>query len=233
MRYSPANVFRSYCEIERKVMIRRLSGLLMLLIVGASIPLSLYADTKTAIRNTLSKPVIRGGIVFKHYCVLCHGEQGNGQSRANRLYKNTNLKINPDNKSQFEIIIRAGGEAVGKSPFMPPWQKELSNEQIQDVVAYLKVLSDEIKRGEVVFKSNCILCHGIKGDGKGRVAKLYDPPPADLTKSEKNDDYKENIIRLGGKAMGRSDIMPPWEGQLTDQEIKDLVKYISSLNSRR
>ena len=65
---------------------------------------------------------------------------------------------------------------MGRSPFMPPWDGELSKEQIQDVVAYLNVVADEIKRGEVVYKSNCILCHGVNGDGKGRAAKLYNPP---------------------------------------------------------
>ena len=175
-----------------------------------------------------AKPVIRGGIVFKHYCVLCHGEQGAGKSKASKLYKNVSLAISRNN-SDFDKIIRRGGEPLGRSPFMPPWDGELSEEQIQDVVAYLNVVADEIKRGEVVYKSNCILCHGVNGDGKGRAAKLYNPPPADLTHSNKNDDYKGMIIRMGGKAMGRSEVMPPWEGQISDQEINDLLKYLHSI----
>jgi mono/diheme cytochrome c family protein len=43
------------------------------------------------------------------------------------------------------------------------------------------------------------------------------------------DDYKGMIIRMGGKAMGRSEVMPPWEGQLSDQEINDLLKYLKSI----
>ena len=190
---------------------------------------SFATESRETISNTLAKPVIRGGIVYKHYCTLCHGEKADGKSKASKLYKNTNLGIGENGSADFENIIRRGGEATGGSPFMPPWENELSEEQIQDVLAYLMVVAEPIKRGEVVFKSNCILCHGTKGDGKGRAAKLYTPPPADLTHSDKNDDYKAMIIRMGGKAMGRSEVMPPWEGELSDQEIDDLLKYLRTL----
>jgi cytochrome c oxidase cbb3-type subunit 3 len=86
-----------------------------------------------------------------------------------------------------------------------------------------------VKRGEVVYKTNCILCHGLKANGKGRAAKLYNPPPADLTHSNKNDDYKASIITYGGKAMGRSEVMPAWGGQLSKQEISDVVAYLKTV----
>ena len=187
------------------------------------------ADSRSSIKQALSKPEVRGGIVFKHYCVLCHGERGDGQARASKLYNNEKLNIKSDTANNYLKIIRKGGKGTGKSEFMPPWENELSDEQIMDVVAYLGVVSQVIKRGEVVFKTNCILCHGVNADGKGRAAKLYNPAPADLTKSDKNADYKTMIIRLGGKAMGRSEVMPPWEEQLSDQEIYDLVNYLGTL----
>lgn len=211
----------------------RVIAILMVLALVSlgGLPTTGRADSRITVNNTLSKPVIRGGIVFKQYCVLCHGEQGQGYSRASRLYQNVSLAIS-GNSGDFEGIIREGGQAVGRSPYMPPWEDELSNEQILDVVAYLNVIANEVSRGEVVYKSNCILCHGVNADGKGRAAKLYNPPPANLTRSDKNDDYKAMIIRLGGKAMGRSEVMPPWEGQLSDQEISDLLKYLRSILKR-
>ena len=112
---------------------------------------------------------------------------------------------------------------------MPPWQDELSDEQIKDVVAYLGVVSNTAGRGEVVFKTNCVLCHGVKGDGKGRASVLFDPPPANLTKSDKNDEYKTMIITMGGAAMGRSPVMPVWGEQLSTQEINDVVAYLRTI----
>jgi len=187
------------------------------------------ADSRKAVKKELSKPVIRGGIVFKNYCKLCHGERADGIARAAKLYGVANLAIKPANQDYYFKIIRGGGTAVGKSEFMPPWQHELSEEQIRDVVAYLQIATDSVRRGEVVFKTNCILCHGLKADGKGRAARLYDPPPANLTRSDKNDDYKRMIITLGGAAMGRSEFMPIWGEQLSEQEIEDVIAYLRTV----
>jgi cytochrome c oxidase cbb3-type subunit 3 len=129
----------------------------------------------------------------------------------------------------YENIIRKGGEAIGVSATMPPWQDELSIEQISDLVAYLAVLGDPVQRGDVVFKTNCGLCHGMHGDGRGRAAGLYNPPPADLTRSDKNDEYKEAIIRKGGETMRRSAAMPAWEGRLSKSEIADVIAYLRTI----
>ena len=187
------------------------------------------AESRAAVRAEMNKPEIRGSIVYKFYCQLCHGERGDGVSRAAKNYGQGILRIKPGGKQYYEDIIRLGGEAIGKSEFMPPWQEELSKEQITDVIAYLSIVTDEVARGRTVFKTNCILCHGTKGDGQGRAARMYDPPPANLTRSDKNDMYKKMIITYGGEAMGRSKFMPMWGEQLTEQEIEDLVAYLRTI----
>ncbi|MFT5588880.1 MAG: mono/diheme cytochrome c family protein [Bradyrhizobium sp.] len=88
-----------------------------------------------------------------------------------------------------------------------------------------------IHRGGVVFQYYCILCHGAKGDGTGRAAKLYDPKPANLVLSNKNDQYKELIIRMGGKAVGRSEFMPSWGNELTNEQIADVIAHLRSIRS--
>ncbi|MEW5755671.1 MAG: c-type cytochrome [Pseudomonadota bacterium] len=188
-------------------------------------------DSPKDAREAKAKPVIRGGIVFKAYCVVCHGEIGNGVARATKLYGSEKLAIRPLGMHEYEKIVRLGGAGVGRSPYMPPWQEELSEEQISDVLTYLGVVGDQLRRGEVVFKTNCILCHGIKGNGQGRASVLYDPRPSDLTRSDKNDEYKKMIITLGGEAMGRSAVMPPWGLQISEQEIEDVVAYVKTLQA--
>jgi mono/diheme cytochrome c family protein len=86
-------------------------------------------------------------------------------------------------------------------------------------------------RGSIVFQYYCALCHGSKGDGDGRAAKLYTPKPANLVMSERNDDYKELIIRRGGGPIGRSSFMPPWGNELTDEQISDVIAYLRSIRS--
>ena len=88
-------------------------------------------------------------------------------------------------------------------------------------------------RGSLVFLNYCVTCHGPNADGKGRAAKLYTPPPANLRASDKNEGYMKLIIRRGGKAMGRSEFMPPWGEELTDEQIGDVTAYLQSINNRR
>jgi mono/diheme cytochrome c family protein len=87
-------------------------------------------------------------------------------------------------------------------------------------------------RGGLVFSNYCITCHGINADGNGRAARLYSPRPANLRMSDKNDAYLGLIIRMGGQALGRSEFMPPWGAELTDEQMKDLVAYLRSINAR-
>ena len=83
-----------------------------------------------------------------------------------------------------------------------------------------------VHRGGIVFMHYCVNCHGLTADGNGRMAKLYNPRPANLVTSDKNDAYKELIIRRGGGALGRSNFMPPWGEELTSEQIKDVIAFL-------
>ena len=84
-------------------------------------------------------------------------------------------------------------------------------------------------RGSIAFRTYCVLCHGTAGKGDGRAAKMYTPRPANLTISPFNDKYKEMIIRGGGASVGRSQFMPPWGDELTEEQIHDLVAFLREL----
>jgi len=85
-------------------------------------------------------------------------------------------------------------------------------------------------RGGLVYANYCVTCHGINADGNGRAARLYNPKPANLRASDKNDAYFGLIIRKGGAALGRSEFMPTWEAELTNEQVSDLVAYLRSIN---
>jgi len=99
-------------------------------------------ETVPAPRDTQAASVVRGGIVYRTYCVLCHGAEGRGDGRAAKMYtpKPANLTESPFNDVYKELIIRRGGTGVGRSAYMPPWGDELSDEQIHDLVSFLREL---------------------------------------------------------------------------------------------
>src|SRR5438045_1375520 len=64
-------------------------------------------------------------------------------------------------------------------------------------------------RGGSAFRNYCALCHGERGDGVARAAKLY--KGVDLKIKLKPASYYQRIILHGGKAVGASPYMPPWK----------------------
>lgn len=93
-----------------------------------------------AYKDSEEAAMIRGSAVYKTYCQLCHGAEGEGNGRAARLYtpKPANLVSSQMNDQYKELIVRRGGEGVGRSKFMPPWGEQLTDEQIHDVVTFMR-----------------------------------------------------------------------------------------------
>ncbi|GAB4539788.1 MAG: hypothetical protein Fur0020_08760 [Thermodesulfovibrionia bacterium] len=47
--------------------------------------------------------------------------------------------------------------------------------------------------------------------------------------SKRSDKDLYDVIRGGGKAVGKSTLMPPWGGNLNDIQVKSLVQYLRNL----
>lgn len=99
-------------------------------------------------RDSNDAAVFRGGLVYANYCVTCHGIHADGNGRAARLYtpRPANLRASDKNDAYLTLIVRTGGEAVGRSPKMPPWGEELTDEQIHDVVAFVRSVNVNVAR---------------------------------------------------------------------------------------
>jgi mono/diheme cytochrome c family protein len=69
-------------------------------------------DSREVVNHEMTKPTVRGGIVFRNRCVLCHGQRGNSVGRAARLFENVNLAIAPDQN----LITRKSSPAVERRP---------------------------------------------------------------------------------------------------------------------
>lgn len=44
-----------------------------------------------------------------------------------------------------------------------------------------------------------------------------------------SDEYLQNIITLGGSAMGKSAMMPPWGQTLTQEEVRAIIAYARAI----
>ncbi|HSA84978.1 MAG TPA: cytochrome c [Nitrospira sp.] len=84
------------------------------------------------------------------------------------------------------------------------------------------------KKGEVTYKQYCAGCHGASGDGLGPDIKELIVPPANL-RSVKSRTKTDMELYLAIKQGVLFSPMHGWADRLTDQEIRDVVKYIRSL----
>lgn len=93
----------------------------------------------------LSPVQTEGKRFFTHYCVTCHGAdgEGDGQNAYNLDPKppvfRESLKAHPP--SYWRQVIEGGTAAVGRSPLCPPWGRTLSSGQIDELGAYLEDLA--------------------------------------------------------------------------------------------
>ena len=210
--------------------------------------------TSTTIAQPVSEQVAAGGHDFVQFaCAQCHGEQGQGG-------------ISPDvpaltgagqelTVAQLEHIINHGlGESANPTkPYMPVWGEVISNQQVSDLVAYIRAGLPAVAgaepplvptdQGEPVAgaalygKYGCINCHGP--NGLGGVPNPQSPdkaiPPlsgADFF-SEFNTDAKIKEIIRTGSVLGSAPIvsMPHWGGILSDDQLNALVAYIKTLKT--
>lgn len=98
--------------------------------------LKLLADAKTSD----SKPaLLLGREIFEARCALCHGKAGAGDGRMAKVIKHPppyNLQKSVLPMDYFKLIVAGGGDSVGRSGQMPPWGQQLSESELEAVVAY-------------------------------------------------------------------------------------------------
>lgn len=90
----------------------------------------------------------QGKVLYVEYCLQCHGGRGEGWGWSNKIppppvpvpdLSDPELMKELSDQYLFDII-KGGGEAVGKTRLMPPAGRVISDEEIWDVVAYLRSL---------------------------------------------------------------------------------------------
>lgn len=87
-----------------------------------------------------------GRELYMEKCVLCHGSQGEGWDWSKKVNRPPIpvpdlTKVAPEQSDQYLFdAVKGGGEAVGKTRFMPPFGFQLSDLEVWDLVAYMRSL---------------------------------------------------------------------------------------------
>jgi mono/diheme cytochrome c family protein len=84
-------------------------------------------------------------------------------------------------------------------------------------------------QGKRVFYQYCVWCHADASPAGPSNRSNLTPVPTLLNDgsvlNSQNDEYLQNIITLGGSAMGKSAMMPPYGKTLKPEEIRSVIAF--------
>jgi len=96
-----------------------------------------------------------GKTLYVTNCASCHGPTGAGDGPAGAglvpkpAHHNDGGYMNALSNDHIFAVIKGGGPAVGKSAMMAPWGGVLNDQQIWDVIAYVRSLAQPPYGGTV------------------------------------------------------------------------------------
>ena len=88
-------------------------------------------------------------------------------------------------------------------------------------------------QGKRIFYQHCVWCHAdATPAGPSNRSNLTPVPPllndGAILNSE-SDEYMQNIITLGGSALGKSAMMPPYGRMLSAEEIRSVIAFTRAI----
>jgi mono/diheme cytochrome c family protein len=94
-------------------------------------------------------------------------------------------------------------------------------------------LSYEQAQGKRIFYQQCVWCHADSTPAGPSNRSNVTPIPAlfndgSLLNSQ-SDDFLQNVITLGGSALGKSAMMPPYGKTLSQGDIRSLIAFARAI----
>ncbi|MDZ4785249.1 MAG: cytochrome c oxidase subunit II [bacterium] len=179
-------------------------------------------------------------------------------NKKEKLVDGTEVLVD-ENYIESSIVNPNAQVVAGYAPIMPSFEGQLSVDEIKALIAFIKGLEktevapvaavqavavapvDRSKlkpeeRGKILSQEKlCISCHSIDGSKVigpsykgiyGRKGKLVGGADYEVT-----DEYiKESILNPMAKVVdGYAPAMPPYAGQLSDDDINDIIAYLKTV----
>ena len=190
----------------------------------------------------------KGAVLYADYCTSCHGLRGEGASGPALSNRNF-LRFASDGFLMATLALGRRGTEMRPVKKSPQSIIELSSDQVNDLVAYLRsweydspfdtpegreiphrfVVPWDLRRGGQLFASNCAGCHGV--DGKGAWAPELNN---EGFLAAATDGFLQATIVRGRKGTAMRPFGSGSQGlvDLSSQDIDDIVAYMRSWSSR-
>ena len=187
-----------------------------------------------------------GQTLYVEYCAVCHGERGDGSSRAQQ-------SMNPPprnfavpgaasalDRTRMLDAVRNGKQGTA----MVAWGTRLSEAEIESVVDFIRSRfmataltdapvadlprTDVVKQGRQIYERTCSVCHGDRGEGAVWGRSALKPPPRDFTTDAAVRELSRERM-VASVTHGRpGTAMAGFANQLSSAQIEAVVVYVRS-----
>lgn len=162
------------------------------------------------------------GAAIGYSCLGCHGIEG-----YRNAYPSFRVpKLGGQTATYLEIALRGYRDGMREHPTMVAQAASLSDQQITDVAAFLASLGSEtVEAGGEQAPSfekaaACAACHGQNG------ISVSPPWP---TLAGQHEEYLVHALNQYRDGSRKDPVMSPMAAPLTDEDVKLLAMYFSSL----
>jgi mono/diheme cytochrome c family protein len=129
-------------------------------------------------------------------------------------------------------LVSACGKRGNATP-ADPLRNAFDTEPDWNDATKLIQLNYQQAQGKRVFYTQCVYCHADSTPAGPSNRSNLKPVPALMNDgtvlNAESDEYLQNIITLGGSAVSKSAMMPPYGQTLTKEEILDLIAYTRAI----
>lgn len=203
-------------------------ALLAWLGLAATGPAQAGAHTPAAAGGTIAP-----ALLYHNYCSVCHGDKGDGKSRAQHSLNPPPRDFTTPESAQLSRERMIDAVQNGRpGTAMTAWKTHLNVAETAALVDYVRntfmaaALNPDGSRGRIVYSKNCAVCHGEKGDGKSRAQFSLNPPPRDFTAPGLAAALPRQRM-ITSVTYGRADTaMAGFKQQLNSADIVAVVDYI-------
>jgi len=120
---------------------------------------------------------------------------------------------------------RKHAEAPKPDPLLSAYDTEPDWTDAQKIIP----LSYQQSQGKRIFYQQCVWCHADSTPaGPSNRSNLTPVPPLmneGATLNAESNEFMQNIITLGGSALGKSAMMPPYGKMLSAEDIRSVIAF--------
>lgn len=209
-----------------RAMPKRCAWLILWLLHGAVLP--------GATENAIAADGVKPDLIYHNYCSVCHGDRGDGRSRASSSLVPPPRDFTTATNLTRELMIKTVSDGKPGTA-MVGWKTQLSQNEIESVVDYIRdgfmqaAIDPHIARGRGIYLHSCANCHGESGKGPVVADPHGGLAAPDISSSQAKKIYTRERIMVAMRQDKHGPVTGAFSSRLPPQDIEAVADYVTKV----